>query len=477
MTDDGLRSASAVPRIGPGRIELRKRRAGGVSLAKIISLALCLGWGLAAPAPRESGVFPYAPKVETLENGLRIVSVSLPHPNVIAYSTIVRSGSRNEIEPGKSGFARLFTRLMSEGTKQVPKAAYDEFLTRLGARTNATAADDFTCFDVVFAGRDNLEKVVRTEADRFINPAYTEDSLKTGAAVIEGEYNAGAADPQQRLIEALRDTAFDRHSYKHTVRGDLKDIRDLPNQYGYSLLYKKRFYAPDNTIILAAGDFDPAALAALVRKYYGAWEKSNFDLRTPVEPPQDKARRARVDWPAPALARIAVGYHGPAFSDTAADKAALDLLAELFFGPASPLYQKLVDRDRTCLSLAADFPDTRDPSLLVISAAVNSDPDLPAVEAEILKEIERAKAEPVPLPRLADVKSRRKYGLARALETTEGVAGTLAFYLNLTGDPGTVKRLFDICDKITARDIQDAARKYFKPSNSTTVTLSGGGAK
>ena len=67
--------------------------------------------------------------------------------------------------------------------------------------------------------------------------------------------------------------------------------------------------------------------------------------------------------------------------------------------------------------------------------------------------------------------------MARSLETTDGVAGTLAFYLNLTGDPGTLNRLFDLYDKVTPRDIQDMARKYFKPSNGTVVTLTGGTAK
>jgi zinc protease len=447
-------------------------------MTKIITLTLCLGLGLAAPVrPQEPGVFPYAAKVETLENGLKIVSIPLANPNIISYYTVVRSGSRNEVEPGKSGFAHFFEHMMFKGTKQVPKTAYDEFLTRLGAGTNGYTTDDFTCYYVVFAGRDNLEKVVRTEADRFINLAYTEDMIRTEAPVIEGEYYASASNPDRRLIETLRDTAFERHSYKHTTLGFLKDIQDMPNQYEYSLLYKKRFYAPDNTILLVAGDYDHAQLMAFVRKYYGGWEKSNYDLQTPVEPPQAQPRKARFDWPTRTLARIAIGYHGPAFSDTAADKAALDLLADLSFAPSSPLYQKLVNKDQTCRSLAANFADTRDPSLLVVSAVVKNDADLPAVEAEILKELERAKTEPAPAQRLADIKSNLKYAMARALETTDGVAGTLAFYLNLTGDPGTLNRLFDLYDKVTSRDIQDAAGKYFKPSNATTVTLTGGAAK
>jgi zinc protease len=452
-------------------------------MTKFISIALGVVLGLAAPARPQppavpaSTVFPYNVRIETLENGLKIVSVPLDNPNIIAYYTIVRSGSRNEVEPGKSGFAHFFEHMMFKGTKQVPKAAYDELLSRLGAGTNGYTNDDFTCYYVVFGGRENLEKVVRTEADRFINLDYTEDMLKTEAPVIEGEYYASASNPDRRLFETLRDTAYEKHSYKHTTLGFLKDIQDMPNQYEYSLLYKKRFYAPDNTILLVAGDYDHGQLAAFVKKYYGGWQKSNYDLVTPTEPPQTQAKRGAVVWPSPTLARLALGYHGPAFSDAAIDKAALDLLAEIAFAPASPLTQKLVNADQKCLSLSADFADTRDPSLLVITAVVKNDADLPGVEAEILKELERIKTEPAPNVRLADIKSRLRYALARSLETTDGVAGTLAFYLNLTADPGTLNRLFGLYDKVAPRDIQDAARKYFKPSNGTVVTLTSGTAK
>ena len=452
-------------------------------MTRFMSIVLGLLLGVAITArPQPAGgpataVFPYVVRIETLENGLKIVSVPLDNPNIVAYYSIVRSGSRNEVEPGKSGFAHFFEHMMFKGTKQVPKAAYDEFLSRLGAGTNGYTTDDFTCYFVVFAGRENLEKVVRTEADRFINLAYTEDMLRTEASVIEGEYYASASDPGRHLFETLRDAAYEKHSYKHATLGFLKDIQDMPNQYEYSLLYKKRFYAPDNTILLVAGDYDPGQLTAFVKKYYGGWQKSNYDLVTPVEPPQAQARRASVAWPSRTLARLALGYHGPAFSDTALDKAALDLLAEVSFAPASPLTQKLVNVEQKCQSLSADFADARDPSLLVISAVVKNDADLPGVEAEILKELERAKVEPAPNAKLADIKSRLRYAMARSLETTDGVAGALAFYLNLTGDPGTLNRLFDLYEKVAPRDIQDAARKYFKPSNRTAVTLTGAAAK
>lgn len=440
-----------------------------------VSFLLAFSLLLIFPASASSStVLAYPYQIEELENGLKVLSIPLPNPNIISYYTIVRSGSRNEIEPGKSGFAHFFEHMMFKGTKKVPREAYDEFLTRLGAGTNGYTTDDYTCYFVVFAGRENLEKVVEVEADRFINLSYDVEMLKTEAPVIEGEYYASVSSPDRRLFELLRHTAFEKHSYKHTTLGYLRDIQDMPNQFEYSQLYKQRFYAPDNTILLVAGDFDHNELMTYVRKHYGSWPRSNFNLVTPEEPPQTKPKRAHYAWPTKTLPRLAIAYHGPAYSDEIIDKAALDLLAEIAFSHSSPLYQRLVIEEQKCQTLNASFADRRDPYLLIFTSIVKKEEDLPYVEEAIFDELERLKNEPVPADQLADVKSNLKYTLAAEMGTTDGLASTLAFYINLATDPGTLNRLFDLYERVTPEDIQTMARKYFVQNGTTVVTLSGG---
>ncbi len=447
-------------------------------MTKFVPIALAVFLLLAVPAALQSSkIFPFEYKIEELENGLKVVSIPLNNPYIISYYTIVRSGSRNEVEPGKSGFAHFFEHMMFKGTKTVPRPAYDDFLTRLGAGTNGFTTNDYTCYFVVFAGRENLEEVVRTEADRFINLYYDEEMLKTEAPVIEGEYYASVSNPGRRLSELLRDTAFEKHSYRHTTLGYLKDILDMPNQFEYSQLYKKRFYAPDNSILLVAGDFDHAQLMEYVKKYYSDWPKSNYTLVTPAEPRQTKAKRAHLDFPSKTSPMISIAFHGPAYSDVKIDKAALDLLARTSFSSSSPLFQKLVIEEQKCLNLNASFSDNRDPYLLLFNATLKDEKDLPYVEDEIFKELERLKKEPVPEDVLADVKSNLKYSFADELGTTDGVAGLLVGYINLTTDPETVNRLFDLYERVTSGDIQEMAKKYFNKTNSTVATLTGGKSK
>ena len=448
-------------------------------MAKFICSVLILSLLLCAPFMlHSSDLFPYKYKIEQLENGLKVVSIPLPeNPNIIAYYTIVRSGSRNEIEPGKSGFAHFFEHMMFKGTKEVPSEVYEGILTELGAGTNGYTSDDYTIYFVVFAGQENLGEVARLQADKFINLTYDEEMLKTEASVIEGEYYASVSNPSRRLYELLRDSAFQKHSYKHTTLGYLRDILDMPNQFEYSKLYRQRFYAPDNVILLVVGDYDHDKLMEYVKKHYGNWEKSGYTLVTPEEPPQTEAKRAHFDWPSRTLPRLTIGFHGPAYSDEKIDKAALDLLAEISFSRSSPLYQKLVIDEQKCLSLNASFPDRRDPYLLTFNATLKDEKDLPYVEKEIFKELERIKKEPVSDELLTDIKSNIKYSFARALETSDYIASNLAFYISLTADPGTINKLFNIFEKVTPEDIQKMAKKYFRKTGSTVVTLTGGKTK
>jgi zinc protease len=439
---------------------------------------LCLLMILTAPLTiQASKIFPYEYKVVELENGFKVVSIPLPNPNIISYYTIVRSGSRNEVEPGKSGFAHFFEHMMFKGTENMSPEEYDNFLSEIGAGTNAYTTDDYTCYYVVFAGRENLESVVKAEADRFINLYWDEEMIKTEATVIEGEYYASVSSPYRRLFELLRDTAFEEHSYRHTTLGYLEDILDMPNQFEYSKLYKSRFYAPDNCILLVAGDFDHDQLMTLVNQYYGGWKKSGYALVTPEEPSQTKAKRAHYDWPTQTLPMLSIGFHGPAYSNENIDKAALDLMAEIAFSRSSPLYQRLVIEEQKCQSLGAGFEDRRDPYLLTFTSVIKNEKDLAYVEEEIFRELERLKTEPVSEEKLTDIKSNLKYSFANALGTTDGVAGSLAFYISLTTDPESVNRMFDLFEKVTPQDIMDMANKYFAKSNSTVVTLTTGGAR
>src|SRR5207253_9927216 len=116
--------------------------------------------------------------------------------------------------------------------------------------------DDFTNYHTTFA-KEDLELMLKIEADRFQNLDYSEEDFKTEARAVLGEYNKNSANPIRKLFEVQRDNAFTTHTYKHTTMGFLRDIKDMPNQYAYSKVFFNRWYRPEYTTIIVAGDVTP----------------------------------------------------------------------------------------------------------------------------------------------------------------------------------------------------------------------------
>src|SRR3954447_3797653 len=173
-------------------------------------MALACGLGAAPPDPAggsgsQSGpIFPYPIRETTLENGLRVISVAYDSPGIIAYYTVVRTGSRNEVEKGLSGFAHFFEHMMFRGTDKFPQERYNDVLKALGANSNAFTTDDWTCYHLTVPA-SALEKVIEIESDRFRNLKYDEPSFQKEARAVLGEYNKGASSPLLLLNEAMQD--------------------------------------------------------------------------------------------------------------------------------------------------------------------------------------------------------------------------------------------------------------------------------
>ena len=415
-------------------------------------------------------IFPFPLSVFELDNGLTVVSVEYDSPGIIAYYTVVRAGSRNEVEPGFSGYAHFFEHMMFRGTEKYPTDAYNDVVKRLGADSNAFTTDDWTTYHTV-ASADALETIMDLESDRFLNLSYSVDDYRTEAGAILGEYNLNFSNPVSLVREKLHDLAFTAHPYQHTTIGLLEDIEAMPDHYDYSVEFYDRYYRPNNCIIVVVGDFDQGELERLARQYYGAWEPGRFEPTIPAEPPQAEAHTADITWSNPTLPLLMVGYHAPAFSDQAIDMPAMDVLSQLLFSQNAPLFQQLYLRDQVVDVLSGGAVDHRDPPLFEILVRITKPDRIDYVRDAILAEIERMKTEPVDEAVLADTKSAMRYSFARGLDSPGPIAETLAHYLQLTGDPETVNRVYELYDAVSADDVRRVATTYFAETNRTVVVL------
>jgi len=436
----------------------------------LVALAATLS---AAQAPKK--IFPYPYTQEDLANGLRLITIPTDYPNTVSLYITVQTGSRNEVEPGKSGFAHLFEHIMFRGTEKFPSGKYEEVLKRAGAASNAFTGDDLTVYHTTFS-KEDIETIVRMEADRFQNLKYTPAAFKTETLAVLGEYNKNSANPENKLEEVLRDTVFDRHTYEHTTMGFLKDVQDMPNQYDYSLKFFERYYRPEYTTIVVAGDVQPKRVRALVDKYWSEWKRGEYKPEIPSEPEQTAARTNHVKWPTATLPWVVVAYRAPAYSDTDRDSAALDLLTFIGFSENSELYQKLVIQEQKVDALAASREDHVDPYLFTISARVKDAADMDYVRDQILETIQELRDKAVPKERLEAVKSNLRYGFSLSLDNSEAVASVVARYAALRRNPETINKIYDLYAEVTPEDLQRVAQKHLVENSRTIVTLSSSGS-
>ena len=435
-----------------------------------LSLLVLVG-AMALMARQDDGkVFPFPINQITLDNGLKIVSIPFDSPGIIAYYTVVRTGSRNEIEPGKSGFAHFFEHMMFRGTEKYSAEKFNEMLKAIGADNNANTSDDRTVYHTL-ASADALETIMDMESDRFMNLKYSEADFRTEAGAILGEYNKNYSSPFMTIFEKMREAAYDKHTYKHTTMGFLKDIEDMPNQYQYSLEFFDRWYRPENCVVVVVGDFNQERLVALAKQYYGPWKRGTYKLDVPAEPPQTQEKTINLPWKAKTLPVVAMGYHGPAFSDNSKDMPAMDLLSQLLFSPTSDLFRKLVVEQQLVEFVQGSQGDSRDPGLFQIFTRVKDPKNIELVRSEIEKAIEDAKVTPIPEERLKAIKSYLRYQYAMGLDNPNSVANSIGHYIMLTGDPESVNRVYRLYEQITPEDIMGVAKKYMTSTNRTTVIL------
>jgi zinc protease len=438
------------------------------AIAAGVALALPLA-PLAAQGGGERQALPFPVHTRTLDNGLTVVAIPYDSPGIVAYVTVVRTGSRDEVEAGHSGFAHFFEHMMFRGTEKYPGERYNETLKRMGADSNAFTSDDTTVYHIVGPASE-LATMFDMEADRFQNLRYAEEAFRTEAGAILGEYSRNASNPFLPIQEKLRDLAFDAHTYEHTTMGFLADIKMMPERYQYSLGFFDRYYRPDNSVLVVVGDVQPDRVFALAQQHYAGWKKGYQAPDVKPAAPAQGPQRGHLEWPTPTNPYLALGYRTPAF-DAGRDWAALFAVEQLLFAENAPLYQELVVDKQWVDFVSGSSSPHRDPYLFTISARVKSAERMQPVEQAIATHLRQLQETPVDAARLDRVKSHLRYRFALSLDTPRAVAMEVAQAVWLTGDISDINEFWAEIEAVTPADVQRVARAVFQDKGQSVVTL------
>ena len=396
-----------------------------------------------------------------LKNGLRVLLFPDPSKPTVTVNITYLVGSRHE-GYGESGMAHLLEHMVFKGSTKHPNVPQE--LTEHGSRPNGTTWYDRTNYFETFSATDeNLKWALDLESDRMVNSFIKKEDLETEFTVVRNEFEMGENSPQAVLMERVLSSAYLWHNYGKSTIGSKEDIERVPID-NLKAFYKK-FYQPDNAILLVAGKFDEAKTLGLVSQYFGPIPRPERVLAKTytTEPTQDGERSVNLRRVGDTQG-VAVAYHTPSGSHP--DYAAMDVLMDVLTNePSGRLYKALVEGKKAAFAYGWT-PALHDPGFAYFYAEVRKEQspdsaratmlaalDAMANQAPTKEEVERARAK-----LLSDIDLLFKNTDRVGLQLSEWMA---------TGDWRLVFLYRDNLRKITPADVQRVASAYLKPSNRT----------
>ena len=435
---------------------------------RILSFTVCLL--LAAALPIRAASIDLDIQKRVLDNGLTILTCEDHSVPTVSYQTFMNVGSRNEVQPGKTGLAHLFEHMMFRGTERYPD--YDQALGNFGPETNAYTGEDMTVY-FVNVKAEYLETVIEVEADRVRNLIFNDQTFRTELGPVKEERRMGEVeDPDGFLWSEFTQLAYKKHTYGHSVIGFEEDL-EKNIQLEDGLEFKRTFYSPGYATIVVAGNFDTPQVLEWVRKYYGDWEKQPPpDLPIPAEPPQTEERVKEYVWKDNLITpKLIIGYHGPEFDIMSDDFCALSLIGEILFLKSGRLTKRL-DTDLQMVDyISGRMQGQKDPGMFTVSTNLKRGKSLQEVKKIVFEEIDKLIEEKVSQEELTKARNSVKASMFYRLNRPFSVASLIGRYHLTGGDYNLLFQVEDRYDSITPEIIQQVAEKTFRPTNRTVVSL------
>ena len=420
-----------------------------------------------AAIPRGAAAIELSVVEDRLPNGLEVLLHEDHSAPVVSSYVFFRSGSRNE-QYGKTGIAHLFEHMMFNGGKKFGPGVFDDLIEGNGGSTNGYTTRDYTAYLNNFP-REALPIVLDLESDRMANLALTAKNLEQERGIVMEERRLRIDDQVSGVMnEALYLHAFVRSPYRWNTVGFMADLERIT--LADARAYFETYYAPNNGTLVLAGDLDPPAAFALVRRYFAKIPRrpppAAVDSR---EPPQEGERRVIVRKSAE-LPAVMMGYHGVRAVD--ADRPVLDVIERLLArGESTRLYEDLVRKHEVATGVEADNNWALDPDLFVVYAQARPEKTAADLEQRLDAVMRRLAAEPVPADELRKAKNKLRAELVRNLKTVSGKANQIGFFRTVFGDYRAMLGLEAAWEAVTADDVRRVAAAYFRPEQRTVVVL------
>jgi len=404
---------------------------------------------------------------KTLENGLEVVVIPMNNDSgVITTDIYYKVGSKDEVM-GNSGIAHMLEHLSFKSTKNLKEGEFDEIVKAQGAQNNASTGFDYTHYFINSSAKA-LGKNLELLAELMSNLALKDEEFQRERDVVAEERRWRTDNsPIGYLYFRLFNIHYTYHSYHWTPIGFMDDI--LNWKIEDIRAFYERYYSPNNAILIVAGDIDKEQVFSEAQKHFGAKKPSTIVRNHMKEPKVDGTQRAILTKEGNNLDMLAIAYPLPNFEHE--DQVGLSAITEIVStGKSSRLYQKLVNEKNMVNQIYGYNMELTDSGVFLFFAICNPGVKAEEVEKEILAEIEAIKKGVISQEELDKVKVNTKADFIHSLERSNRVSTLFGSYLAR----GNVKPLLeyeDKLDKITLKDLETIANRYFDNNVSTTLIL------
>lgn len=397
-----------------------------------------------------------------LENGLRVLLFPDPTKETVTINNTIFVGSRHE-GYGEAGMAHLLEHMVFKGTPtfaNIPKAIRDHGGGR--SMNGTTSLDRTNYFETMPASDENLEFGIQLEADRMINSLIRAEDLASEMTVVRNEFERGENSPANILSQRITSAAFDWHNYGQSTIGNRADIERVPVENLRK--FYKRYYQPDNAMLIISGSFHPRQAMQYVQKYFGAIPKPDRSLnKTYTEEPTQDGERVVTLRRVGDVSMVGVAYH--VVSGPHPDFAAVDILATSLIQPTGRLYKALIDT-KLAASVGGGVRATHDPNLMMYLAQVGQGVEPDKVSDVMIDVLENMGANPLTKEEVERARARLLSDWERSFRDSQRAAITLSNWA-AQGDWRLFFLYRDRLETATVADCQRVAKELLVTSNRT----------
>jgi len=401
-----------------------------------------------------------------LENGLHVILHQDNTAPVVTTSVMYHVGGKDRTE-GRTGFAHFFEHLLFEGTKNIENGTWREIVSSRGGVMNANTSQDRTYYYVVFPS-NNLQLGLWMESERMLHPIIDQTGVDTQQEVVKEEKRLRVDNsPYGQLLPVLGKSLFKVHPYKDPNIGYMEDLDAAT--LDDVIAYNKKYYVPNNAVLVVAGDIDIPATKKMISDYFAAIPrgediKRNYPKEKPItEEVKVTAYDANIQIPAVGLA-----YRIPGFRDR--DAYILNMISTyLSDGKSSKLYKKIVDEQKQGLQVGAINLDQEDYGMYLVYALPVGETSLDILVSEMEEEILKVRTELISENDYQKLQNKFENNYVNSNSSIEGIANSLARYYMLYGDTELINKEIDIYRSITREEIQAVAKKYLNPNQRVII--------